>query len=72
MDKFSNWAWGAVIGPIIGFLCIDIIRFRRNISEKYVRKDDYVRELGELKQDIKDMHKDVKADLVRIWDKVGK
>jgi len=62
MDKFSTWIYG-ILGSIIGFLCVDNIRFRRNISKEYVLRDDFVRLMNENRQDHRSMSD--KLDVIR-------
>uniref|UniRef100_A0A6M3JNV4 Uncharacterized protein n=1 Tax=viral metagenome TaxID=1070528 RepID=A0A6M3JNV4_9ZZZZ len=50
LDKFSGWLLG-IIGTIIGFLCVDNIRFRRSLPKEYVLKEDFVRITNENRQD---------------------
>lgn len=48
--KFSDWVYG-ILGTAAGFMLIDNIRFRHNIPERYVLKDDFVRLMNENRQD---------------------
>lgn len=65
LTKLSNWIYG-IAGMVIGFLLIDSVRFRRNVSKEYVLKDDFIRIMEENRQD----HRTIFSKLDAIRDKL--
>ncbi len=63
-----------VLGFFIGIryfaTCRELVELEKRIAEKYVLKEDIDRKLDEFKQDTRQSLQEIKADLIRIYDKI--
>lgn len=48
----------------------DLAALRAEIAQKYVLKEDVDRKMDEIKKDVRDGFKEIKEDLIRIYDKI--